>query len=385
MSESVENRYFYLKLYRGNALAKYWLNKGEHGHNICNSNGHPAAAIYFGDINLEQIKDYSLGNKKEYLFSIDVALEDELDKGNISEELKGKFRDNEYSLSDDAKVTKKGRGITTTGKYGKEKIIIEKENEKLNIYKRRSCQSWNQLKDFVENAKPENRDKIYNLIYLPNEIYITKAVSEVYEVKPYGSKYAEYTQQVKKYNVKTGEDILKVSLQEVLKKRDRWDLPSLVSTLPCDHFLRTGTYREISDKETKEILSTVISGEKLNIKDLQKKEDKDILNYLGIYELETLLFLILYHNKCRPSSWRGGTVEKVDIVGHPSQPKVTIAGKDFSKDTLKFQVKRKGNKQEFKKEVYYVCIKKEGDWDEDKDPFYLGEGLVMGCSTRIKG
>jgi len=386
MSESMgnENRYFHLKLYKGNALAEYWLNNGKDGHNMCD---HPAAAIYFGDINLEQIKDYSLGNKEEYLFSIDVALEDELDKGNISEELKGKFKDKGYPLSDDAIFNgKKGkdRTITTTGK---EKIIIKKENEKLNFYKHRPGQSWNQLKDFVENAKPENRDKIYNLIYLPNDmIYITKAVSEVHEVKPDDSRYKEYTLQVKKYNVKTGEDILKVSLQDIVSgPKKRWECPSLVSTVLCDTFLNTGTYREIRDEETKKLLSKVVSGEKLNIKEL--KEKKDILNYLGIYELETLLFLILYHNKCRPSSWRGGTVEKVDIVCHP-QNKVTIAGKEFTEGILKFQVKRKYNKQEFKREkkekdqMYYVCIDK--NWDEDKDSFYLGRDWLWDAVLESK-
>lgn len=294
------NRYFYLKLYKGNALAEYWLSKD----NICE---HPAAAIYFEDINLKQISDYSSGNKKG-----------------------------------------------------------------------RKWQSWNQLEDFVENAKPENRDKIYNLIYLSDKIYMTKATSKVFEVKPNGSKYKDYARQVAEYKVKTKiNDVLKVSLQDiVLELKDRWGLPSLVSTVPCDQFLRTGTYREISDHETERILSSIVSGQKINIKEL--KEEKEILNYLGIYELETLLFLILYHNNCRPSSWRGGTVEKVDIVGHP-QTKVEIAGKVFAVRTLKFQVKREYKKKEFKKAkkdgVYYVCIRdKEGDGGDE--PFYLGRDWI---------
>ena len=112
---------------------------------------------------------------------------------------------------------------------------------------------------------------------------------------------------------------------------DRWELPSLVSTVPCDQFLRTGTYREISDHETERILSSVVSGQKMNIKDLNEKED--ILNYLGIYELETLLFLILYHNNCRPSSWRGGSVEGIDVIGYP-QSQVKISNKNFTEDIL---------------------------------------------------
>jgi len=137
------NRYFYLKLYKGNALAEYWLNKGEQG-NIFN---HPAATIYFESINLKQIFDYSSGNKKG-----------------------------------------------------------------------RKWQSWNQLEDFVKNAQPENRDKIYNLIYLTDKIYMTKATSKFFEVKPNGSKYKDYTRQVAEYKVKTGDDILKVSLQDIVGK-----------------------------------------------------------------------------------------------------------------------------------------------------------------------
>ena len=377
------NRYFYLKLYKGNALAEYWLSWD----NICE---HPAAAIYFEKINLKQISDYSPGNEKKYLFKIDRRLEDVLNKGNISEELKDKFRDKGYPLSVDASVTKeegKERGIitTTTDENGKERLIIEKEKGELKIYKYRPWQSWRQLKDFVENAKPEKRDKIYNLIYLPdpNKICITKAVSDVFEVKPGDDKYKKYADDVKEYGVTAGDDILKVSKQKIVPKPeggDRWarweDFPSLVSTAPCGQSLRTGTYREISDKETKQILSKVVSGEKLNIKQL--KEKKEILNYLGIYELETLLFLILYHNNCRPSSWRGGTVEKVDIVGHP-QTKVEIAGKVFTEDTLKFQVKRKCDKKQFLKTkkdgegVYYVCIK---DGDDGDEPFCLGRDWI---------
>ena len=67
-----------------------------------------------------------------YLFSIAHKFEKELDSGSISEELKQKFGENGFSLSDDATVKKKEE--KNWERSDEKKFIIRKEDGKLNIY-----------------------------------------------------------------------------------------------------------------------------------------------------------------------------------------------------------------------------------------------------------
>lgn len=70
----------------------------------------------------------------EALFSIDIVLEDDLNKNIVSERLKEEFETKEKPLSKDAIVTKKKDGKWMITDKGEKVYIVKKENEKLNIY-----------------------------------------------------------------------------------------------------------------------------------------------------------------------------------------------------------------------------------------------------------
>jgi hypothetical protein len=88
--------------------------------------------------------------EKKCLLSIDAKFEAELNNGSISEELKMEFKKNRVPLPDNVTVEKEGRrenkGEITDGK----KIIIRKEDGKLNIYEKK-----NNIDNEVENATKE--------------------------------------------------------------------------------------------------------------------------------------------------------------------------------------------------------------------------------------
>ena len=87
-----------------------------------------------------------------YLFSIDIGLEDELNRGKISEKLKDVFETKGYSLSDNAIVMKEeeDKWIITD----EEKFIVKRDDGKLNIYE-----------NYLENLYDEQDFSVIRQIY----------------------------------------------------------------------------------------------------------------------------------------------------------------------------------------------------------------------------
>ena len=90
------------------------------------------------NINGYNVKVKELQNKlrllSSLLFSMDTILEDDLNKRVISERLKNIFKNNGFSLSDSAVITRDGedKWVITVGEI--EKFFIRKENGQLNTY-----------------------------------------------------------------------------------------------------------------------------------------------------------------------------------------------------------------------------------------------------------
>jgi hypothetical protein len=97
--------------------------------------------------------------EKEYLFSIDAGLEDELNKSTISEKLKNIFKTKGFPLPENAAIKKmKEEKETEWIISNEEEFIVKKENGKLNIYEK------DNKKDFKIEPEASEKGKRYNIL-----------------------------------------------------------------------------------------------------------------------------------------------------------------------------------------------------------------------------
>lgn len=91
--------------------------------------------VYINDVEVSLLNCY-FKPPPVSLFTIDTKLEDDLNKGIVSEELKNRFKNNGFPLSDDAFIISwKGKEIwTISDPSSSQKLIISKEGGKLNVY-----------------------------------------------------------------------------------------------------------------------------------------------------------------------------------------------------------------------------------------------------------
>ena len=103
---------------------------------------------------LREIKTWK---EKKYLFSIDARLEEDLNKGIITAELKNIFK-TKCPLSDNAIVTKgkESEWIITN----KEKFFIRKEDGKLNIYEKKPLLAAMATVTYEEATNPSEQERI---------------------------------------------------------------------------------------------------------------------------------------------------------------------------------------------------------------------------------
>jgi len=116
-----------------------------------------------------------------YLFSMDARLEEDLNKGIISEKLKEAFEAKEFPLSDNANIRKRKENEWVIA--DKEKFIVRKEEE-LNIY---------EVANYVLYSKPKGV-KANEWVIADKEKFIVRKEEEelkIYEV----SKYVLYSKQ----------------------------------------------------------------------------------------------------------------------------------------------------------------------------------------------
>jgi len=100
---------------------------------------------------------YAMLCKELCLFSIDARFEDDLKRSFISEELKNIFKANRFPLSDNATITKGKENEWVLA--DKEKFIVIKEGEKLNIYLK--CNEGNYEEGTIQKIEE-------NLFFLPS-------------------------------------------------------------------------------------------------------------------------------------------------------------------------------------------------------------------------
>jgi len=91
--------------------------------------------VYINDVEVALLNCYFKAPQAS-LFNMDTKLEDDLNKGIVSEELKNIFKNNGYPLSNDAFIIPwKGEYIwTISDPSSSQKFIISKEGGKLNVY-----------------------------------------------------------------------------------------------------------------------------------------------------------------------------------------------------------------------------------------------------------
>ena len=277
------NKFFYLKLGRGNCLAEYWLK----GPNVVDGS---AAAIYFRKITAKQIVELS----------------------KLSDEEEAKKRFKELTGNQDFKAVKDfimagdNAGKTENGEI---KFITLLGRNIVYIY---------EPEDHVFDM-PEDKYKEY-------DNYLSRRGITAEKVRP-------------KSEI---ENIPKLMPVKNVKKYEVKDVPHVLATLPCNQYYSRGTCREIKkdrDWGVIQAIEYILSGQKI----VMPEEDyHKLIELLSPYELETLVFLILKNEGLFVPAWRGGTQKDIDIITRNlTNNEIRISKIIFKpKESKTFQVKK---------------------------------------------
>jgi len=387
-------KYFYLKLGKGNCLAEYWLNP-EGKRSIFEEYEH-AAAIYFGIIRAERIREFSKLPEKEAreLFKKETPDRNRDFKAakNFVEAEKDpttKFvtisNGRVYFYKPIGAVSDMPEKYWKTYDYSLDKLILDK-NKKVEKGKKEKIK---RAKVFDENNNRQNIPKI-----IPIEIIKQCDIAKIPHVLaslPCNQHYTQHTcQEIREDRfLFNWNKIFEIDSLELRKYSEFWKFlmdyvdgdwkEAPISKTDGDNFIVSKdkkliefTLNEKKDKVTlkvddKRIHDFIVKKEngKLNV---YKKEDwgaiqaikhclneqigkpenaSELMSFLSPYELETLVFLILKNACLFVPAWRGGTQKDIDIIGRNfgdlkiEIPPVVFEPKGSAEDHHTFQVKRK--------------------------------------------
>jgi hypothetical protein len=302
--------FLYLKLGKGNCLAEYLLGND-------NVFKRPTAAIFFGPITAEEFKHL-----------IDIDRKDNEKKKKEYEQLckAHEMKDSQRSkriLTDLKQIAsffntrRMTKFVTITSPYV---YIYEPDGpvKTLDDKKLQSKYDKEGIDKLIERAR-KGKDK--TLEHNLTEAKISK--NGKIEQLP---KYMPVKLDAKPFEIK--------------------NVPHVLATLPCNQSFGRHTCIEIKEEDQQGAYwaAKCLLGNQphISIPNLSDFTPEKFLSLLGQYELETLLFLVLHNKGLFVPSWRGGTLEDVDIIAKNKTDKPINVG-DIKFETLEtktFQVKR---------------------------------------------
>jgi hypothetical protein len=354
--------FFYLKLGQGNCLAKYWLNLEEKRPNIYNR---PVAAIYFGTITTEKIRELTKicekdangkkEAKKEFQGIVGGknpdfdAAKDFVEAGDkLGEKTFITITHNKVYIFEPSDEVEDMREING-GKYDKDLDVLLQANtaetKKIEEMKIVNFSITNGLEaDLNKNVIPERLKKEFktNKFALSEDAIIEKGDKDNEWVIKDKEKEKIYIARKEDEKLKIYRHIPKIMPVKNIKKYEIANVPHVLATLPTSQHYTQGTCRKIDAKKdwgAIQAIKHVLSNQKIEV---TAEDYHRLIELLDPYELETLVFLILKNAGLFVPAWRGGTQKGIDIIGrNKTESQIKLPPVSFEPGKGKtFQIKK---------------------------------------------
>lgn len=335
------DKFIYIKLGRGNCLAEYWLNpRGER--NLYKEEYKHAAAIYFGTIRAERIRELSKLPEKE---ARELFKKETPDKNRDFKAAKS-FIEAEKDPTTKFVTISNGR------------VYFYKPIGTISNMPEKDWGTYNNSLDLLISDKNKRVDK-------------------------------EKKEKIKKAKVfdenNNPQNIPKIMPIEIIKQGDIAKIPHVLASLPCNRYITQGTCREIDPKKNWgaiQAIEYVLSGKKIEVPEAK------LVELLSSYELETLVFLILTNADLFVPAWRGGTQKGFDLIAHNFTnstiqiPSITFESKDNAKSSFTFQVKKGKVKKHSEFADFTIATEYDGDDNRILNANWLLENIRKQSDTR---
>lgn len=203
---------------------------------------------------------------------------------------------------------------------------------------------------FYELCTDGKRSKVRFLTIYNGELILSKPIGEAFDLSD--EEMHQYDDDMAKIGLKRGdisyyafrkdgdhENVIKVAKVSLVYKAPLSEVPNVIATISCNQRYTRNTLTEIKDKGNIIALDILLNKES----DTPIVDASDLLELLGPYQLETLLFLTLLNHGLHVPAWRGGTLKEIDLVATNRQEKaIELSPIVFeTNNPVTFQIKRR--------------------------------------------